>query len=181
METRRAILLAVVAAGALMLGEGAAAGCGDKFVVLGRGARFGRVNASRFPARILIYGAPGSRMPAAEREYRIESTLKQAGHKPAFVQNSGDLEKALGSRKYDLVLADASDKASLERAVRAASSDATVIPVVYNPTSAELADAEKRYSCLVKASRKDNDLLSVIDETMLSKSRGTAANCLKAR
>src|ERR1700693_2528267 len=145
MKARRATLVAAVAVGVLVLGEGAAAGCGDKFVVLGRGARFGRVNASRFPARILIYGAPGAHMPAAEKEYRLESTLKQAGHTPAFVQNSGDLEKALGSRQYDLVLADASDTASLEEAVRAASSDATVIPVVYNPTPAELANAEKRY------------------------------------
>ena len=96
-------------------------------------------------------------------------------------ESAGELQKLLRSRSYDLVLGDVSDVQSLEGTIRDSSSHATVIPVVYNPTGAELAQAEKQYNCLIKASKKNTDLLSVIDEAMLAKSKGAGASCEKAR
>ena len=173
----------ILVLGAALVGSivpgGEAIGCGDKFVVLGRGARFASVHAAPRPASILIYSVPGSQMATAEKEYGLTATLKLAGHKPAVVSDQMQVGKALASRKCDLILAAASDTASLKETVSAASSDALVIPVLTHPTDAELSAAKKQYACLVKASSKNNDLLSVIDEAMLDKSKGLAANCQK--
>ena len=176
MSKRTAALGAMAVTAAVFLAGGVAAGCGDKFVVLGRGVRFAR---AKYPARIVIYKNPASHIPAADKEYRLESTLKLAGHKPSVAESSGDVQNLLHTGKYDLVLGDISDADSL--AVHASSSGATVIPVVYNPTGAELADAQRQYNCLVKASKKNTDLISVIDEAMLARSKGAAANCAKTR
>ena len=55
---RKMPLLLVLAAAVFVAGAPVALGCGDKFVVLGRGMRFGR--ASKYPASILIYMNPAS-------------------------------------------------------------------------------------------------------------------------
>jgi hypothetical protein len=41
----------------------------------------------------------------------------------------------------------------------------------------ELAAAEKQYSCLVKASKKNYELLAVIDDAMASKLKGAGVQC----
>ena len=155
--------------------------CGDKFVVLGRGVRFLGLHAALHPASILIYMNPASHVPAADKEFQIQSTLKLAGHKPHAVENPGDLGKALSSGSYDLVLGDLSDVAMLERQVETVPTKPAVIPVVYNLTGAELAAAEKEHSCLIKASKKNHELLAVIDEAMQSKSRGSDPKCQKGK
>jgi len=180
MSKRRAApgVVAVAVAATMFFGASVVAGCGDKFVVLGRGVRFAR---AKYPARIVIYSNPASHIPAADKEYRLESTLKLAGHKPSVAETPGELQRLLSTRQYDLVLADISDAVSLEGTVHASSSDATVIPVVYDLTGTELAQAEKQYNCLVRASKKNTDLLSVINETMIARSKGAAASCQKGR
>jgi ABC-type amino acid transport substrate-binding protein len=107
--------------------------------------------------------------------------LKLAGHKAAIVEDQGGLDRALNSGKYDLVLADLSDAATLESEAKSSPSKPAVLPLVYNPTGTELAQAEKKYSCLVKASRKNHDLLAVIDEAMQGKIKGTGAICQKGK
>ena len=104
-----------------------------------------------------------------------------AGHKPAMVEGQGGLARALNSGKYDLVLADLSDLEAFESEARSSPSKPAVLPVVYNPTGAELAQAEKQYSCVVKASKKNHDLLAVIDEAMRGKLKGTGAICQKGK
>jgi ABC-type amino acid transport substrate-binding protein len=178
---RSSFSLGVVAIGAVALSATASWACGDKFVVLGRGVRSAMTRASAHPASILIYGDRDSHMQAAEKEYRIAETLKLAGHKPLVVENREQLDEALTSRRYDLVLADLSDAARLDQGLRAASSGVVVIPVMYKPTSAELTAAEKQYGCLLKAPTKDDDLLSVVDEAMQGRAKGSAPTCRKPK
>src|SRR6266571_3117125 len=73
--TKRALAIAAIAAGVLTFGGGVAAGCGDKFVMIGGGSR---VNRSKFPSRVLVFMNPGSRIPAAEKEFHVEATLTAA-------------------------------------------------------------------------------------------------------
>jgi hypothetical protein len=169
------------AVGVCLFAAPALLGCGDKFVVLGRGVRFGAVHMSAHPASILIYMNPNSHVPAADKEFQLQTTLKLAGHKAAIVEDQGGLDRALNSGKYDLVLADLSDAATLESEAKSSPSKPAVLPLVYNPTGTELAQAEKKYSCLVKASRKNHDLLAVIDEAMQGKIKGTGAICQKGK
>ena len=171
---RRLPFLATVIVGMLVLGRGAAAGCGDKFVLIGGAAR---VNRSKFPSRVLVFMNPASRVPAAEKEFHVEATLTAAGHKAKVVESEAEVEKELQSGKYDLVLADIADVANLRRQCGASASKPAVLPLLYKPTAAELAAAEKEANCLVRPSRKSSDLLAVIDETMQDRQKGVAPNC----
>lgn len=155
--------------------------CGDKLVLLGRGIRFQRMLATKHPAAILVYLRPESGISAADREYHLDSLLKLAGHKPHAVTNAAEFTKELGSNSYDLVLADYSDAAGLEKEVRSSKAKPTLVPVVYNPTEAERAAAEKQYSCLVAPAKKNYEMLTVIDDAMASRGNGTGAGCRKAR
>src|SRR6266516_6226020 len=126
--TKRALAIAAIAAGVLTFGGGVAAGCGDKFVMIGGGSR---VNRSKFPSRVLVFMNPGSRIPAAEKEFHVEATLTAAGHKAKFVESEAEVQKALDSGKYDLVLADVADVPVLRKQCGASASKPAVLPILY--------------------------------------------------
>jgi hypothetical protein len=160
------------------IGRQTVSACGDKFVVLGRGVRFGRAFAAKYPGSILLYVNPASHMPAAMKEFRLEATLKAAGHKLRIVESSSGLEQALASGKYDIILADVSDSADVQKETASAASKPLVIPVLYKPTPAELEAVEKKYGCLIApASSRSPDLLPVLDQAMQSRARGISARC----
>jgi len=169
------LLFTALAAAALLLGPAVVLACGDKFVVLGRTAR---VITTKYPASILIYVNPASHMPAAMKEFRLDATLKKAGHKPRIVESSAELEQALASGKYDLVLADLSDSPGVQKNAAAAASKPLVVPVLYKPTPDELAAVEKKYGCLIApASSRNTDLLPVLDQAMQNRAKGIGARC----
>lgn len=175
---RRAFVIVGAVTGALILGQGLAAGCGDKFVLIGGAAR---VNRSKFPSRVLVFMNPASRVPAAEKEFHVEATLTAAGHKAKVAESQAEVEKALETGKYDLVLADPADVPSLRQRCGTVASKPAVLPLLYKPTAAELSAAEKEANCLVRPSKKSSDLLAVIDETMKDRQKGVAPNCPPAR
>ncbi len=171
---RRAWGIAAMAAAALILGQGIAAGCGDKFVLVGAMAR---VHRSKFPSRVLVYMNPVSRVPAAEKKFHVEATLTAAGHKTTVVETKPEVDKALASGQFDLVLADYTDVPDLRKRCGTSASRPAVLPLLFEPTAQELAAAEKEANCLVRPSNKSSDLLTVIDETMKDRREGIAPNC----
>jgi hypothetical protein len=172
---RKPVALTVVfVAGIWAVGASFALGCGDKFVLIAGGAR---INRSKFPSHVLVYMNPNSRVPAAEKEFHIEATLVAAGHKATVVESQAEVDKAIASGKYDLVLADTNDAPELRRQCGASASKPAVVPLLYKPTADELAAAQKEASCLARPSKKSSDLLAVIDETMKDRSKGVAPNC----
>jgi hypothetical protein len=173
--------IAAVLVGAAALAARTAAACGDKFVVLGRSVRAELMRRSAHPASILLYNNPASRIPTAEKEYRLASMLKQAGHKILVLQDQVQLDEALTSRGFDIVLTDYTDSSSVDQMARAASPDTVVIPVLYKPSAAELAEAEKQFGCVVRTSKKDDDVLAVVDEAMSSRGKGLAVRCPKPK
>lgn len=168
------LLAGMLVAGIGVFGTGVAAGCGDKFVMIGRGIR---VERSPFPSVILIFMNPSSRIPAADKEFHVEATLKAAGHKAVVVESQAEVQKALASGKYDLVLADVADAPALRKEASVASSKPVVLPLLYKPSAEELSTAEKEANCMARASSKSRDLLVVVDETMKSRRNGGAAIC----
>src|SRR5215471_8823218 len=161
--SRQLPMIATVVLGVLLLGPGNASACGDKFVLIGGGAR---VNRSKFPSRVLVFMNPASRVPAAEKEFHVEATLTAAGHKATVVESQAEVQKALETGKYDVVLADTADVPALRKQCGAVASKPAVLPLLYKPTPEELSAAEKEANCLVRPSKKSSDLLAVIDETM---------------
>ena len=176
MSKRVFVVVTLAIAGALSFGGGVAAGCGDKFVLLGRGARFAR---AKHPSSILIYMHPGSRVPAAEKEFRLEASLKAAGHRPHVAESESEVRHELESGKYDLVLADVVDVPEMRKQADGTRSKPYVLPLLYKPTAEELASAEKDAACSVRPSTKSRDLMAVIDETMKNRRQGIASTCPK--
>jgi hypothetical protein len=153
--------------------------CGDKFLVVGRGVRYTRVRASAHPASILIYMNPSSRVPAAAKDVKLEASLKQAGHKVQTVESAGQLNEALKTSKFDLVVADFADGPALQKQVGSEASHPGLVPVLYNPSEAELAAAQKQYGCALKTPSKDP--LSAIDEAMLQRLKATDAKAATSK
>src|SRR3954467_1383427 len=54
--------------------------CGDKFLMVGRGARFQRAYASVYPGNVVIYARPSADPKAAIRDPQLHKALRQAGH-----------------------------------------------------------------------------------------------------
>jgi ABC-type amino acid transport substrate-binding protein len=146
--------------------------CGDKFLVVGRGVRYTRVRAAARPASILLYMNPASRVPAAVKDAKLEASLKQAGHKVQTVETASQLNDALKTSKFDLVVADVADGPALEKQVSKSAGPA-VVPVLYNPTDGELAAARQEYGCALKTPSKDP--LAAIDEAMAQRAKTTDA------
>lgn len=120
---------------------------------------------------------PASRIPAAEKEFRLEATLKAAGHKARVAETEAEVRKALGSGTYDLVLGDFADVPELRKQAGAATSKPVVLPLLYKPTPTELSAAEMEANCLVRPSKQSRDLLAVVDQTMADRRKGAGAIC----
>jgi len=178
--TRRSLLFLGAFAG-FFLSVQPLIGCGDKLVLLGRGIRFQRMLAAKHPASILVYLNPGSGISSADREYQLRPLLKLAGHKSHSVATAAELTREVDSGTYDLILLDYSDAAALEKQLTAAKGKPALIPVMYNPSPDQRAAAEKEYSCLLTPTRKNYDLLKVIDEAMVTRRGGSAPKCQKTR
>jgi ABC-type amino acid transport substrate-binding protein len=152
--------------------------CGDKFLVVGRGVRYTRVRAATHPGSILLYMNPASRVLAAAREAKLEASLKQAGHKVQTVETQRQLDDALKTSKFDIVVADVADGPSVEKQVRSEPSQPAVVPVLYKPTDGELAAARERYGCALKAPSRDP--LAAIDEAMSQRLKTADAKASKS-
>src|SRR5688572_31793600 len=100
--------MVAVAVIVLALGSHAVNACGDKFSLLGRGARFQNAYAAIHPARILLVVPPKSVKQAAVRDARLKTALKMAGHKVDEV-SSGELRRVSSGIRYDIILTGRAD------------------------------------------------------------------------
>ncbi len=94
----RSVMLVV----ALVLGVStwypAALACGDKFLMVGRGAKFQRVYASVHPGKILIFARPSTDPKAAIRDPQLHKALRQAGHAVSVIEDWALLESRTQDR-----------------------------------------------------------------------------------
>lgn len=87
--------------------------CGDKFLMVGRGAKFQRAYASVYPGKVLIYARPSTDAKAAIRDPQLHKALRQAGHAVSVIEDWALLEQALKSLPVDVVLVDVAEAARL--------------------------------------------------------------------
>jgi hypothetical protein len=138
--------------------------CGDKLLVIGRGVRFQHAYAPH-QGSLLIYSS-GTRSDATLRSAKLQTTLKQAGHKLQTVEGASQLDGALKSGKVDVVLADFADLAGITRELQSAPSKPVVLPILFKPSKAELAAAQREYKFALKAPTDEVQYLRAIDEAM---------------
>jgi hypothetical protein len=137
--------------------------CGDKFVRVGRGARYQRGYVALHPASIVLY--MGQAASASGSLKGMESTLKAAGHKVTTVK-ADTLAAALRDGKHDIVLADLADASRIAPEVKAAPNPPQVIPVMHKPTPDAQAAAEKEWACVVENPGDKTEVLASIDQVL---------------
>jgi hypothetical protein len=145
--------------------------CGDKSLSAG-GIRMQRALAARYPASILVYGT-SSRLSDASRELKLESALQQVGHKYLQVSTWSELQSALGSGQFNVVIADFSDLADLQARLELSTSRPAIVPIAYKLTKAETIEAARRSRFLIKVPSRSAEYLMTIAEAVRSTTRGS--------
>jgi hypothetical protein len=136
--------------------------CGDKFLRAGRSART-RGYAAMNPATILIYKPNAS--PKGLRA--LETLLKHAGHKAVAVKPDTELPTALNAARYDIVIADYSDRALVTEQLRVSAARANLLPILYKTTAQEDAEAAAQFHCLLRIDKMTKyEALDEIDHLM---------------
>src|ERR1700680_891539 len=136
----RTLVFAGVLLATALLSENVSLACGDKLLVIGRGVRFQRPFAQH-QANIVIY-SNGTQSGTILTSAKLQTTLKQAGHKLQMVEGAPQLDEALKSGKVDVVLADFAEVAGITWQLQSAPSKPVVLPILVKPSKAELTAAQ---------------------------------------
>lgn len=148
-------------------------GCGDKFLVMGRGTRFQRAGAPRKPGAILVYASPASNLPRALANTPVDAALRQAGHRATVVSTAEELDTALRAGGWDLVVVDLVESEAVSSRLRGDSAP-VLLRVAYNATRTEFRQAKKQYKSLVKSPTRNQAFLDEIDEALSLRQRPAA-------
>lgn len=144
----------------------AAEACGDKFLMVGRGARFQRAYASVYPGHVLVYARPSLGANAVIRDARLHKLLRQAGHAVSVIEDDSLLEQAVRSAAIDVVLVDLRDAARVDGLALSSPSRPKVVPVRPSASTPELDRLQQQFACKLKASDNSVRWLDVIEDTM---------------
>jgi hypothetical protein len=140
--------------------------CSEKFLFIGRGVGFHKGYAAVHPASILIVVPAESGEAVAVGDPAIPRSLRKAGHKVDILKGQTGLTRQLNAARYDIVMADFADAVALELQIRAANTKPALVPVMYQPSEADFAAAQKQFVCLLKAPEKISYFLNLIDDLM---------------
>ena len=109
---------------------------------------------------------------------KLQSIMRQAGHRFRSVRGREELAVALKTARFDIVLADFDDASRLEKTIQASASQPLLLPWVYQETKADaqraklsLKQAKEQYRFALSAPFKVGNFLSTIDRTMEMKSQ----------
>ena len=165
---RKRALAAILGVVMLAVSGVPANSCGDKLLVLGRGIRLEALLGNR-TAKILAYQHTGTHAAELIADPEFQSALKGARYQLRIVRDTEELEVALRLGEYDLLLSDIADTNTIEPTLKAAATPPAVIPILYQPSKADLVSAEKRYHYALKTPRKAGGNLSVLEQALETK------------
>lgn len=165
----------VVAFTALSQGAVPLHACGDKLMMLGRGMRFQSRHTPRAASVLLYLPQSGGARPLTDPN--LESALREAGHAVRAVTTSADLDGALRSGAFDVVLANVSDAPELERAQAVSQQNAVVLPAIYlvapgaqSPAKQQARtdrdNAAKEFSVVVEVPGRPGHYCHAVDKAM---------------
>lgn len=158
------------AAGFLVFGATVAEGCGDLLVSFGKGVRYQRAYlASRKATVAVLWNNRASGAVLANA--KLQSALREVGHKVVFVQTSDELNAALKGDLVDIVLADASDAGTIAQALESVSNKPSLLPVFYKPSKADWKAAQRQYQFALEAPGNEIQFLTAIDDAMKLRSK----------
>ena len=146
-----------------------AQGCGDKFLVPGRGVRFPS-RANREAAAVLLYAPSGSTLSAAVTSLSLEVRLRGAGYRPLFITNETTFDSLLRSGAWDVVVVDLGNAPSVQRRLTSTQT-AVVLPVATDADSAMLAQIKRDYPQVLKSPARDRAFVDALDKIIVAKAR----------
>ena len=146
--------------------------CGEKLLVLGRGIRFQSRHTPRAASVLLYLPRAGSAQSLSDPH--LESALRDAGHAVHAVTTNAELDTALRSGLYDVVLANMTDVDDLNRARATAASNAVVLPAVYlvappqakQQARSDRAKAAQEFNVVVEVPGRPGQYCAAVDKAM---------------
>jgi hypothetical protein len=138
--------------------------CGDKFLMVGRGARFQRAYASVYPGKVLIYARPSSDSKAAILDPQLHKALRQAGHSVSVIEDWTLLEQALKTVPVDLILVDVREAARLQSAISSAPTHPAALFVAFPGDPPPVG-----VTCKLKSSDRPLRYLDEVENAMKTK------------
>jgi hypothetical protein len=157
-----AMLIALVA----LPGAETARACGDKFLLVGRGAKFRQAYAAIHPASIVVFAQPQQSASKAMRDPRLQADLKAAGHRVAIAEDESSLARMLAADRVDVVLTDAADADLVTAQTDASPSHPLVLPVLFQPSKQQAKAVDARDKARLTTSDRPIRFLSAIDDAM---------------
>jgi hypothetical protein len=148
---------------ALLLATLPAGACGDKLLGLAHGPHYMDLS---HPANILLYAPAGSNAAGLTTDEQFQSAIRKGKHKLQIADTPQKFTAALDSGSFDVVLADASAAAELSHQLSAASSLATLVPIVGSQSKTEVKALQREYMVTVSSHGKSGGYLDALDEAM---------------
>jgi hypothetical protein len=142
--------------------------CGDKFLIVGRGAKFQRAYASVYPGKLLIYTKPSTDPKAAIRDPQLHKALRQAGHTVSIIEDWNLLEQAVKNGPVDIILVDAAEALRLQPVVSASLAHPDAMYVAF-PSKQSAAD--KSLNVRLKSSDRTMKYLDEVENVMKARSK----------
>jgi hypothetical protein len=147
--------------------------CGDKFLMVGRGAKFQRAYAAVYPGKLVIYVKGPADPKAAIRDPQLHKALRQAGHTVSIIDDWTLLEQAVKTGPVDIILADAADAPRLQPVVAGALAHPDAMYVAFPSKQSTLTD--KSLNVRLKSSDRALKYLEEVDNVMKSRSKHVKA------
>jgi hypothetical protein len=143
----------------------AAQACGDKFLMVGRGARFARAYASVYPGHLVVYARP-SLGKAMIADVRLHKLLRQAGHTVSVIQDGSLLDQAVRSTTTDIVLVDLTDAPRVDQLTQSSETHPSILPVRPSGRSGDLDRLQKQFAGKLKDSDHVVRWLDAVEDAM---------------
>ena len=119
---RKSIVVAVVAAGTMLVGSGNTLACGESMFRIGKGVHY-RAFSAPIPGSVLVYARTDSERVVAEN-------LRSAGHSVSVVASDDELAREMQSQVFDIVVAPYSKREVVEEQSAQIASHPEWLPVV---------------------------------------------------
>jgi hypothetical protein len=166
----RIVLLAVGIAISVPALYSVALACGDKFLMVGRGAKFQRAYASVYPGKVLIFARPSTDSKAAIRDPQLHRALRQAGHAVSVIEDWTLLEQALKSVPVDVVLVDVGEAEKLQPVMSSSPTSPEALYVAF-PSTRPQSPVLTQYVCKLKATDRPVRFLDEVENVMKARAR----------
>ena len=163
----------VVATAVCLLSAVDMSACGDKYLSVGRGARFQRGYVSLRPVSVAVL------KNAATGKKEFLSRLKMAGHQVEVMKDLSTLKTRVAASKFEVVLADYADAAAVTASFATNPARPLFLPVV-DAESPNAAAAHREYGCLLSggtSKSKQQSFLAVLDAAVESKRLAKPVKC----